>query len=93
VAVVRKHKGISNFLMRISILLIVVGGSAKRRDMIRDINAEELRKALGCGQLETGIRLNQEQCLQRPGYTLWSSHYRTLTSLINMFPNSSGATI
>jgi hypothetical protein len=72
--------------MRISILLIVVGGSAKRRDMIRDINAEELRKALGCGQLETGIRLNQEQCLQRPGYTLWSSHYRTLTSLINMFP-------
>jgi hypothetical protein len=69
VAVVRKHKGISNFLTRISVLLNVVGGSAKRRDMIRDINAEKLRKALGCGQLETGIGLNQEQCLQRPGDT------------------------
>jgi hypothetical protein len=86
VAVVRKHKGRSNFLTRISILLNVVGGSAKRRDMIRDINAEELRKALGCGQLETGIGLNQEQCLQRPGDTRWSSHYRTHKSLINMFP-------
>ncbi|PUZ66863.1 hypothetical protein GQ55_3G377900 [Panicum hallii var. hallii] len=86
VAVVRKHKGISNCLTRISILLNVVGGSAKRRDMIRDINAEELRKALGCGQLETGIGLNQEQCLQRPGDTRCSSHYRTLKSLINIFP-------
>jgi hypothetical protein len=63
-----------------------MGGSAKRRDMIRDINAEELRKALGCGQLETETGLNQEQCLQRPGDTRWSSHYRTLKSLINMFP-------
>jgi hypothetical protein len=86
VAVVRKHKGISNSLTRISILLNVVGGSAKRRDMIRDINAEQLRKALGCGQLETGTGLNQEQCLQRPRDTRRSSHYITLTSLINMFP-------
>ncbi|WVZ65563.1 hypothetical protein U9M48_014904 [Paspalum notatum var. saurae] len=54
VATVRKHKGISNFLTRISILLNVVGGSAKRRDLIRDINHEQVRKALGCGQLETG---------------------------------------
>jgi hypothetical protein len=54
--------------------------------MIRDINAEQLRKALGCGHLETGTGLNQEQYLQRHGDNRWSSHYRTLTSLINMFP-------
>ena len=64
----------------------MVGGSAKRRDMIRDINCEQVRKALGCGQLETGTGLSQEQCLQRPGDTRWSSHYRTLKSLVNMFP-------
>ncbi|CAN6295008.1 unnamed protein product [Urochloa humidicola] len=86
VAIVRKHKGISNFLSRISILLNVVGGSAKRRDMIRDINHEHVSKALGCGQLETGTGLNQEQCLQRPGDTRWNSHYKTLKSLVNMFP-------
>jgi len=66
-------------------LLNVVGGSAMRRDMIRDINHEQVTKALGCGQLETGRWLNQEQCLQRPGDTRWSSHYKTLKSLVNMF--------
>jgi hypothetical protein len=84
VAVVRKHKGISNFLTMIHNLLNVVGGSAKRRDMIRDINHEKVTKALGCGQLETGRGLNQEQCLQRPGDTRWSSHYKTFKSLVDL---------
>ena len=74
VAVVRKHKRISNFFGMISTLLNVVGGSSKRRDMIRDINLEEVSKALGCGQLTTGIGQNQEQCLQRPRDTHWGSH-------------------
>jgi hypothetical protein len=86
VAVVRNHRGVSNFFGMISTLLNVVGGSAKRRDMIRDINLEEVSKALGCGQLETGKGLNQEQCLQRPGDTRWSSHYKTLKSLVDLFP-------
>jgi hypothetical protein len=67
-------------------LLNVVGASAKRRDLIREINYEEVSKALGCGQLETGTGLNQEQCLQRPGDTRWSSHYKTLKSLVHLFP-------
>jgi hypothetical protein len=86
VATMIKHKGVSNFLNMISILLNVVGGSAKRRDMIRDINHEQVKHALGCGQLETGTGLNQEQCLQRPRDTRWSSHYKTLKILLNMFP-------
>jgi hypothetical protein len=64
----------------------VVGGSTKRRDMIRDINHEQVKQALGYGQLETRTGLNQEQCLQRPRHTRWSSHYKTLKSLLNMFP-------
>ena len=75
VAVVRKHIGIGNFFNMIYVLLNVVGGSSKRRDMIRDINLEEVQKALGCGMLKTGTGLNQEQCLQRPGETHWNSHY------------------
>jgi hypothetical protein len=86
VAIARKHKGISDFFTMISILLNVVGGSSKRRDMIRDINLQEMSKALGCGQLQIGIGLNQEQSLQRPGDTRWSSHYKSLKSLVDMFP-------
>ncbi|XBH61241.1 hypothetical protein VPH35_115725 [Triticum aestivum] len=81
----RKHKGVSNFFSMISTLLNVVGGSSKRRDMIRDINLEEISRALGCGQLTTGTGLNQEQCLQRPGDTRWGSHAKTLKSLAAMF--------
>ena len=54
--------------------------------MIRDINLEEVCKALGCGQLETGKGLNQEQSLKRPGDTRWSSHCKTLQSLVDLFP-------
>lgn len=70
----------------ISLLLNVVGGSSKRRDMIRDINAEHVHDALECGLLITGSGLNQEISLQRPGDTRWSSHYKTLKSLVQLFP-------
>ena len=64
VAVARKHTCIVEFFSKISTLLNVVGGSSKRRDMIRDINLKEVSKALGCGLLETRrTGLNQEQCL------------------------------
>jgi hypothetical protein len=86
VAVVRNDRGVSNFFGIISTLLNVVGGSAKRRDMIKDINLEEVSKALGCGQLETGKALNQEQCIKRPGDTRWSSQYKTLKNLVDLFP-------
>jgi len=86
VVIARKHKGVSEFFTMISMLLNMVGGSSKRRDMIRDINLEEMSKALGCGQLQTGTGLNQEQSLQRPGDTRWSSHYKSLKSLVDMFP-------
>ena len=70
----------------ISLLLNVVGGSFKRRDMIRDIYAEHVHDALECGLLITGSGLNQEISLQRPGDTRWSSHYKTLKSLVQLFP-------
>jgi hypothetical protein len=55
-------------------------------DLLREINYEEVSKALGRGQLKNGIGLNQEQCLQRPGDTRWSLHYKTLKSLVHLFP-------
>jgi len=85
VSIVRKHKGVSDFFTKVSMLLNVVGGSSKRREMIRDINLKEISKALGCGQLQTRTWLNQEQSIQRPGDTRWSSHYKSLKSLVDMF--------
>ena len=44
-----------------------------------------MSKALGCGQLQTWIGSNQEQSIQRPRDTRWSSHYKSLKSLVDMF--------
>jgi hypothetical protein len=70
----------------ISVLLNVVCGSAKRKDMVREKYREQVIEALGCGLLKSGTGLNQELALQRPGDTRWSSHYKTLKSLIDLFP-------
>jgi hypothetical protein len=54
--------------------------------LVRDINLKEMSKKLGCGQFQTRTGLNQEQSLQRPGDTRWSSHYKSLKSLFDNFP-------
>ncbi|XP_044346428.1 uncharacterized protein [Triticum aestivum] len=68
-----------------AILLNVVGASCKRKDQLREHHQEEVRKAIGCGEIVTGSGLNQELSLQRPGDTRWNSHYKTLLGLSKMF--------
>jgi len=86
VAVAKKNDDASDFFDMISLLLSVAGASCKRKDMIRESQQERVRKAIGTGQLTSGTGLNQEQSLQRAGDTRWGSHYRTLKSLSNLFP-------
>ncbi|XP_037410385.1 uncharacterized protein LOC119273263 [Triticum dicoccoides] len=87
VAVSKKHDDIADFFYMISVLFNVVGASCKRKDMIREKHREEVIKAIGSGQISTGTGLNQEQTLQRAGDTRWGSHYRTLSSLVKLFPS------
>ncbi|XP_037478059.1 uncharacterized protein LOC119355371 [Triticum dicoccoides] len=68
-----------------AILLNVVGASCKRKNQLREHHQEEVRKAIGCGEISTGTGLNQEQSFQRPGGTRWNSHYKTLLGLSKMF--------
>jgi hypothetical protein len=86
VAVAKKNDDASDFFDMISLLLSVVGASCKRKDMIREKQQERIRKAVGSGKMSSGTGLNQEQSLQRAGDTRWGSHYKTLKSLSNLFP-------
>ena len=70
----------------ISTLTNVVGGSCKRKDMIREKQREIIQAAICSGKIGTGTGLHQDQSLQRAGDTRWGSHFRTLSSLINLFP-------
>ncbi|XP_057802841.1 uncharacterized protein LOC131018137 [Salvia miltiorrhiza] len=68
-----------------AILLNVIGVSCKRREMIREFQAQKVAQALEIGELETGSGLNQELGLKRPGETRWSSHYKSLLNVMNLF--------
>jgi hypothetical protein len=86
VAVAKKNDDCSDFFDMISLLLTVAGSSCKRKDMIRENQQERVSKSIGSGKLSSGTGLNQEQSLQRAGDTRWGSHYKTLKSLSNLFP-------
>lgn len=87
VAVAKKNEDIADFFYMISLLFNVVGASCKRKDMIREKYREEIKKAIGAGWISTGTGQHQDQSLQRAGDTRWGSHYRTLSSLVTLFPS------
>ena len=55
--------------------------------MIRESNRENVKKSISSGRISTGTGLNQDQSLQRAGDTHWGSYYRTLSTLIQLFPS------
>ncbi|CAN1125909.1 Zinc finger MYM-type protein 1 [Linum perenne] len=85
VAVARNHGEISLFFNAVSVLTNLVGASCKRRDIVRETQAEKVADAISCGETETGRGLNQEISLKRPSDTRWGSHFATLVNLELMF--------
>ncbi|CAN1125913.1 Zinc finger MYM-type protein 1 [Linum perenne] len=69
----------------VSVLTNLVGASCKRRDIVRETQAEKVADAISCGETETGRGLNQEISLKRPSDTRWGSHFATLVNLELMF--------
>ena len=46
-----------------------------------------IAEAISNGEIETGMRLNQELSLRRVDDTWWRSHYKSLWNLIELFSN------
>ncbi|ESR65508.1 hypothetical protein CICLE_v10007751mg [Citrus x clementina] len=87
ISVAKKHEEVNSLFNLVSMLVNVVGVSAKRRDILHEKHALAVIEALGKGELSSGQGLNQEITLKRPADTRWSSHYGTLMSIISMFPS------
>lgn len=69
-----------------SLLLNIVGVSCKRHDMLRNVNLQNILKAIDNGDIQTGKGLNQEMGLARPAETRWGTHYKTVVNIITLFP-------
>ncbi|CAN1125908.1 Zinc finger MYM-type protein 1 [Linum perenne] len=84
VAVARNHGEISLFFNAVSVLTNLVGASCKRRDIVRETQAEKVADAISCGETETGRGLNQEISLKRPSDTRWDGDSVTKGEAIDM---------
>ncbi|KAI3684136.1 hypothetical protein L6452_33355 [Arctium lappa] len=73
------------FFTHLTFVVNVVSASSKRTDQLRDAQVEQIAYLISIDELETGRGLNQIGTLQRAGDTRWSSHLRSVSSLIKMF--------
>lgn len=78
VAIANKNNNCCWLFETLNTLLNVIGVSCKRREMLRERQAQKIVEALEVGEIESGTGLNQELGLKSPSDTRWESHYKTL---------------
>ena len=85
VAAAKNHINIAKFFYVVSNLVIVIGGSCKRRDTLWDAQFVKIKEDLENGVCRSGQGLNQETNFKHPGDTRWGSYYGTILNLILIF--------
>jgi hypothetical protein len=75
------------FFQQISYLLNVLGMSCKKIQMFREAQADYLIEAFELEEIETGTGQNQEMGLGRPCETRWSSHSKTVSHVLSLYPS------
>ncbi|CAM8972966.1 unnamed protein product [Rhodiola kirilowii] len=76
---------VQHFFEKFNFIVNIVSASCKRNDQLRDAHASNMAFLLAIGDLESGKGLNQLGSLQRAGDTRWTSHFKSISSLIKMF--------
>ncbi|XP_038698004.1 zinc finger MYM-type protein 1-like [Tripterygium wilfordii] len=79
IGVTKNHNDVGDLFNFVTSILNVVGGSCKRRDILRDKQEAKIIEALEGGEISSGRGLNQETTLRRHGDTRWGSHYLRLS--------------
>ncbi|XP_021770498.1 zinc finger MYM-type protein 1-like [Chenopodium quinoa] len=85
VAASREVPQIHTFFQQLIFVVNVVTSSSKRHDELQATQLAEIEHLVEIEGLETGKGLNQIGTLQRPGDTRWSSHYKSISSLLRMY--------
>jgi hypothetical protein len=87
VAVAKENGDCLWFFQQISYLLNVLGMSCKKIQMFREAQADYLIEAFELEEIETGTGQNQEMGLGRPCETRWSSHSKTVSHVLSLYPS------
>ncbi|XP_075654809.1 uncharacterized protein LOC142624977 [Castanea sativa] len=68
--------------------MTVVFRYVDHNEQLKVANANEIAHLIDLEEFETGSELNQIDTLQRPVKTRWSSHFRSVSSLLRMFTST-----
>ncbi|KAL7604754.1 hypothetical protein Lser_V15G16611 [Lactuca serriola] len=60
VAVAKKHDDVDEFFEQLGLVVTIVSGSCKKKDMIREMQKERVATEIGIGETKIGRGLNQE---------------------------------
>ncbi|ESR44325.1 hypothetical protein CICLE_v10013326mg, partial [Citrus x clementina] len=63
----------------------VLTSSVKRRSELKSVWEAEIIDLIASGEVQTGTGANQIHTLERPGDTRWSSHFRSVSRLLDLF--------
>ncbi|KAL5769062.1 hypothetical protein ACOSQ2_015845 [Xanthoceras sorbifolium] len=85
VAVSKEVREVWLFFSKLSFVVNFVGASAKRHSELKLIREDEIIDMIASAELESGTGANQIRSLQRAGPTRWSSHFISVSRLIDMF--------
>lgn len=83
-----QETNVSNlFLFKFCVVWMITNtiGASEHCDILREVHANKILKALELGELETGSGQNQEMSVKLPGDTRWSSNFHALTNFIAMY--------
>ncbi|XP_071687529.1 uncharacterized protein [Rutidosis leptorrhynchoides] len=76
---------VHKFFKNLNFIVNVIDSSSKRHDQLQDAQVSEIAHLAEIRELESGKGVNQIQSLQRPRDTRWSSHYRSIWSLLKLY--------
>ena len=76
---------INGFFLKLLLMIKIVNALCKRYEQLKVTNANEIARLIDFEELETRSGLNQISTLQQLVETHWSSHFRSVFSLLRMF--------
>jgi hypothetical protein len=84
IAAAKEISDVHTFFQNLIFIINIVSASCKRNDELQAFQAATIQHLVNIGEIETGKRVNQVCGLQRPGDSRWSSHFKSIYSLIKM---------
>ncbi|XP_073279492.1 uncharacterized protein [Primulina huaijiensis] len=85
VAAAKEVSNVWLFFSKLSSIVNFVGFSSKRHSQLKSIREDEITDLIESGELGTGTGVNQASTLERSASTRWSSHYASVSRVIELF--------